>query len=502
MDTFLFPDPIFFIPRNIVCIHVFTIGFKMVSRLSGNYLGLKLKVTHLAVAGDMFSTLLHSMFLNNLYTVDQSSSWWVIPIFGVLYGIQRFIMITLRLTNLWQALRKHLWKTMVSGWKKLHQSPSPPTETPNTAQRSEEPDGLEAGTNVHLENFSEDAEDAAFSYPLPDLEARDVVNAGADSDLGSRRYSEVGTPPPRISVKSSSFEDRKNPSPTADIVEGFRSLPRPRADSSASFRPRAGTTGADALARPRADSSGAMALSRRMSNSNGTAGGTMPRIIRSGPLTPKQGQGSNTSVSTGQRMNASNGNPQIAKTQLAAPGEFEPEIAEEEDLRDITRNASEATPHPNGKTNPLSHHPRRPSTASSRFSTTEPHPDTWPSYVHLHLLSEAHGCVARGLTIIAFISSLQLLRYGPNARHYHTLAPYFIHDSAYTAIVTQTCITFAAELVASALGHWWLYATTGITVWQEYRRFVGMYPEVAVFEALTLFHVLLDSTFMLIKLEF
>ncbi|KAI8817255.1 uncharacterized protein EV422DRAFT_542121 [Fimicolochytrium jonesii] len=152
---------------ELCCIHTFTNVFQVATRFAANYIGTKMNVTHLAIGGDFFGTLLHSMFLNNIYTMDRAPSSWVIPVFGMLYGCQRFLMIALTLTDLWDQVGLKI----IRGWRVANQYRSGDLRPRHSTEEGRVVELTSPDKIVDLSNCYQQSVEAPFESADPDFVA-------------------------------------------------------------------------------------------------------------------------------------------------------------------------------------------------------------------------------------------------------------------------------------------------------------------------------------------
>ncbi|KAJ3165287.1 hypothetical protein HDU88_004372 [Geranomyces variabilis] len=141
------------------------------------------------------------------------------------------------------------------------------------------------------------------------------------------------------------------------------------------------------------------------------------------------------------------------------------------------------------------------SAASAAPSTPELF--SYRDFLFAQSVYEGNQLLAQFLTMSAFILSLIILPTINNAVHYPSLT-YQLDgaDNAHRLVILESTATFIGEVLASALGHWLVWRKTGKVVLIEYARWAASRPRTIFCIFIAAFHILLDSSIMLIQLRY
>ncbi|KAJ3153232.1 hypothetical protein HDU89_000861 [Geranomyces variabilis] len=141
------------------------------------------------------------------------------------------------------------------------------------------------------------------------------------------------------------------------------------------------------------------------------------------------------------------------------------------------------------------------SAASAAPSTPELF--SYRDFLFAQSVYEGNQLLAQFLTMSAFILSLIILPTINNAVHYPSLT-YQLDgtENAHRLVIVESTATFIGEVLAAALGHWLVWRKTGKVVLTEYARFAASRPRTIFCIFIAAFHILLDSSIMLIQLRY
>ncbi|KAJ3177411.1 hypothetical protein HDU87_004430 [Geranomyces variabilis] len=141
--------------------------------------------------------------------------------------------------------------------------------------------------------------------------------------------------------------------------------------------------------------------------------------------------------------------------------------------------------------------------AASAAAPATPELFSYRDFLFAQSVYEGNQLLAQFLTMIAFILSLIVLPTINNAVHYPSLT-YALDgtDNAHQLVLIESTATFAGEVLAAVLGHWLIWRRTGKIVLAEWARFAISRPRTIFCVFIAGFHVLLDSSIMLIQLRF